>query len=88
MKATYKDRAEVPITRELLEQFLCPICYDTIENAHRVFPCLRKFTSLLQHCNTYKKHYTYDECLLLIENLLFNTALLCYSCTITILLII
>ena len=39
----YKEEAEVPITRDLLEQFLCPICYDTIEDAHRVFPCLREY---------------------------------------------
>jgi hypothetical protein len=39
----YKQEAKVPITRELREQFLCPICRDTIENAHRVFPCLREW---------------------------------------------
>lgn len=40
---SYRVEASLPITRELREQFLCPICYDTIENAHRVFPCLRKY---------------------------------------------
>ena len=40
----FKKEAKVTLTRDLREQFLCPICYDTIEVAHRVFPCLRKLT--------------------------------------------
>lgn len=39
----YKEEAIIPVSRVLLEQFLCPICCGTIENAHRVFPCLHYF---------------------------------------------
>ena len=45
-KIVYKDEAKVPITRELRDQFLCPICRDVIENAHRVYPCLRKYVGI------------------------------------------